>query len=224
MFAAARALFVRDIRLAGRIGGGGAISLLFFLTLVTLVPFGVGPDLGTLARIGPAMLWIAALLATLLGLDRLFQADEEDGSLDVLMAAEAPLELLVVAKCLAHWMVVCLPLVLAAPVFGLMLALDGKTLACVAASLLVGTPALTFLGGIGAALTATLRRGGLLGAVVILPLCAPVLIFGVTAAGATAPGGAGAFMTPFLLLCAFSLAAMAGAPFAAAAALRRLRD
>jgi heme exporter protein B len=221
----ARSLFLREVRLAGRIGGGGATSLLFFFVLITLVPFAVGPDLGTLARIGPAMLWIAALLATLLGLDRLFQADEEDGSLDLLMGTEAPLELLVVVKCLAHWTVVCLPLVVAAPVFGFMLALDHKAAAGVAASLLVGTPALSLLGGIGAALTATLRRGGLLGAVVVLPLCAPVLIFGVSAASAASGvGDAAGFLTPFLFLCAMSLACVAGAPFAASAALRHLRD
>ena len=223
MFGAARALFARDFRLAGRIGGGGASSLLFFLTFVTLVPFAVGPDLHTLAKIGPAILWIAALLATLLGLDRLFQADEEDGSLDLLLAADAPLEVLVAAKCFAHWTAVCLPLVLAAPLFGVMLALDAKALAGVTVTLLVGTPALTFLGGIGAALTATLRRGGLLGAVVILPLCAPVLIFGVAAASAAADPSV-PFASPFLILCAISLATLAAAPFAAAMALRHLRE
>jgi heme exporter protein B len=223
MIRAARVLFVREIRLAGRIGGGGATSLLFFLTLVALVPFAIGPDLPTLAKIGPAVLWIAALLATLLGLDRLFQADEEDGSLDLLLACDAPLEMIVAVKCFAHWTVACAPLVAAAPIFGLMLAMDGRALTGVAVSLLVGTPALTFLGAIGASLTATLRRGGLLGAVVILPLCAPVLIFGVASAAA-ADGDAAAFVTPFLFLCAMSLATIASAPFAAAAALRHLRE
>ena len=215
-------LFARDVRIASRIGGGGSTSLLFFLTLVALTPFAIGPELNLLARIGPAILWISALLATLLGLDRLFQGDEEDGSLDLLLAADAPLELLVVVKCAAHWAVVCLPLVVAAPVFGLLLALDGRTMLAAALTLLVGTPALTFLGAIGAALTATLRRGGLLGALVILPLSAPVLIFGVAAADGA--DGRGSFETPFLLLCALSLATVVGSPLAAAAALRHLRD
>lgn len=223
MMGAAKALFMREILVARRIGGGGSVSLLFFLVLVILVPFAVGPDLPTLARIGPAVLWIAALLASLLGLDRLFQADEEDGSLDLLIGADAPLEALVVVKCFAHWAVVCLPLVVATPIFGLMLDLDRQTVLGVALTLLAGTPAISFLGGVGAALTATLRRGGLLGAVVVLPLCAPALIFGVAAASAIA-NPAASFVTPFLLLCSLSLLAIAGAPFAAAAALRRLRD
>ena len=213
------ALFSREIAVSRRLGGGGAVGVVFFLTLVTVIPFGVGPDLNLLNRIGPAMLWIAALLATLLGLDRLFQADAEDGSLDQLRLSEVPLELVVAVKCLAHWCTTGLPLVVAAPIFGLTLALDPFALGGVAASLLVGTPALTFLGAIGAALTVSLRRGGLLLAVVVIPLAIPVLIFGVAAAGA-ASGGTVPFRLPFLVLCGLSLAAMAGAPFAAAAALR----
>ena len=190
---------------------------------MTLVPFAIGPDLNLLSRIGPAILWIAALLATLLGLDRLFQADHEDGSLDLLTMADTPLELIVLVKCVAHWCVTGLPLVIAAPVFGLMLAVEPEALAGVAASLLVGTPALTFLGAIGAALTVTLRRGGLLTAVLILPLTVPVLIFGVSAATA-ASGGTVPFATPFMILCALTLVCLAGAPIAAAAALRQMRD
>lgn len=223
MFAASKALFTRELRLASRIGGGGAISVLFFLTLVTLVPFAIGPDLRLLSKIGPAILWIAALLATLLGLDRLFQADEEDGSLDLLLMADTPLEWIVAIKCLAHWTVSSLPLVAAAPLFGVMLGLDRRGLTGVTLSLLVGAPALTFLGAIGAALTATLRRGGLLAAVLMLPLCVPVLIFGVSAAEA-ARGGPTSFATPLLVLIALTLASGAAAPFAAAAALRHLRD
>ncbi|MFZ9499947.1 MAG: heme exporter protein CcmB [Beijerinckiaceae bacterium] len=217
------ALLMRDIRLAGRIGGGGAMGVVFFLILVTITPFAIGPDLNLLARIGPAILWIAALLATLLGLDRLFQADQEDGSLDVLRMADAPLELVVVSKCVAHWLTTCLPLVLAAPLFGLMLALEWDALIALAATLVVGTPALTFLGSIGAALTASLRRGGLLMAILILPLTIPVLIFGVSAASsvtvATSP-----FWPPFFILGALSLASLALAPFAAAGALRALSE
>jgi heme exporter protein B len=220
---AARALFMRELRLAHRVGGGASIGIVFFLILVTIVPFAIGPDLNLLARIGPAVLWIAALLATLLGLDRLFQSDMEDGSLDVLRTADLPLELVVVIKCLAHWTATCLPLALAAPLFGVMLALDGMALLGLTATLLAGTPALTFLGAIGAALTVSLRRGGLLMAVLILPMTIPVLIFGVSAAQA-ASGGTVPFYAPFLILLALSLAALALAPFAAAAALRVMSE
>jgi len=214
------ALLWRELRVAGRIGGGGAVGLVFFLILVTIVPFALGPDLNLLARIGPAIIWIAALLATLLGLDRLFQADEDDGSLDLLTLSATPLELIVFVKCLAHWLTTAVPLILATPLFALMLAQDGIGLASLPLTLLAGTPALTFIGAIGAAITVSLRRGGLLMAVLVMPLTIPVLIFGVSAANA-ALGGTISFATPFAILCALSLAAMAGAPFAAAAALRQ---
>jgi heme exporter protein B len=217
------ALFLREIRVARRIGGGGAMGVMFFLALVTIVPFAVGPDLNLLSRIGPAILWIAALLATLLGLDRLFQADHEDGSLDLLLSADTPLELVVLVKCLAHWTATGLPLVVAAPLFGFMLAQEPAAMAALAASLLVGTPALAMIGAIGAALTVTLRRGGLLMAILILPLAIPILIFGVSAASA-ATSATTPFVTPFLILCALSLAALALAPFAAAAALRHMSE
>lgn len=212
-------LFRREARIARSIGGGGAMGVVFFLILVSLTPFAIGPDLNLLSRIGPAILWIAALLATLLGLDRLFQADADDGSLDLFMMTSTPLELVVLIKCAAHWTLTALPLVAAAPLLGLMLGLEPEAQAGVAASLLAGTPALTLLGAIGAALTAGMRRGGLLMAVLILPLTTPVLIFGVSTAAA-ASGGTVPFHTPFLILCALSLATIAGAPFAAAAALR----
>ena len=219
MTAALAALFLREWRIARRIGGGASTGAVFFLILVAIMPFAIGPDLNLLARIGPAVLWIAALLSTLLGLDRLFQGDEEDGALDLLAHARAPLETIILVKCAAHWTASALPLIIVSPLFGPMLALDAKALGLVAASLLVGTPALTMLGAIGAALTVSLRRGGLLMAVLVLPLTIPVLIFGVSAASA-ASGGAAPFLAPFLVLCALSLAAIAGAPFAAAAALR----
>jgi heme exporter protein B len=209
-------VFLRDVTLARRIGGGGVLGLVFFLSLVTVVPFAIGPDLRLLSRIGPAILWIAALLASLLGLDRLFQADHEDGSLDQMLLSPTPLELIVLVKCMAHWFVTGLPLVLLSPLFGLMLDLDGSALWAVAATLLVGTPTFTFLGAIGAALTVTLRRGGLLLSILVVPLAVPVLIFGVSAAqSGTAP-----VLTPFLVLCALGLASIALAPIAAAAALR----
>jgi heme exporter protein B len=219
----ARALFLREWRIARRIGGGASVGAVFFLILVTIMPFALGPDLNLLARIGPAILWIAALLATLLGLDRLFQGDADDGSLDVLVNASLPLELVVLVKCAAHWAASALPLVIVSPLFGIMLAMEARPLALVALSLAAGTPALTMLGAIGAALTVSLRRGGLLMAVLILPLAIPVLIFGVSAASA-ASGGYAPFAMPFTMLCAISLAAIALAPFAAAAALRHVRE
>ena len=217
------ALFLREWRIARRIGGGASIGAMFFLILVTIMPFALGPDLVLLGRLGPAILWVAALLSTLLGLDRLFQSDADDGSLDGLVNASIPLELVVLIKCAAHWTTSSLPLVVASPLFGLMLGMDAPALGLVALTLLAGTPALTMIGAIGAALTVSLRRGGLLMAVLALPLTIPVLIFGVAAASA-ASGGVSPFRAPFLMLSAFSLAAIAGAPFAAAAALRHVRE
>ena len=219
----ALALFLREWRIARRIGGGASIGAMFFLILVTIMPFALGPDLVLLGRLGPAILWVAALLSTLLGLDRLFQSDADDGSLDGLVNASIPLELVVLIKCAAHWTTSSLPLVVASPLFGLMLGMDAPALGLVALTLLAGTPALTMIGAIGAALTVSLRRGGLLMAVLALPLTIPVLIFGVAAASA-ASGGVSPFRAPFLMLSAFSLAAIAGAPFAAAAALRHVRE
>jgi heme exporter protein B len=213
------AVVTRDLKLAARIGGSGALGLVFFLMLVTLVPFALGPDLNLLARIGPAILWLAAVLATLIGLDRLFQADEEDGSLDLLCAAPAPLELIVLAKAIAHWLTTGLPLALAAPLFGLLAALTPTAMLAMTATLLVGTPALTFIGAVGAALTASIRRGGLILAVLVLPLMIPTLIFGVSAAEATS-GGTVPFATPLLILAALSLIAGVVGTIGAAAALR----
>jgi heme exporter protein B len=213
------ALLVRDMRLAVRVGGGALMGVLFFLIVVTLTPFAVGPDLALLKRIGPAILWLAALLASLLALDRLFASDHEDGSLELILTARVPLELTVIVKGLAHWLTTGLPLVVAAPLLGLFLNLDALALAAIAATLLVGTPALTFIGLIGAALAVALRRGGLLLAILVLPLTVPVLIFGVAAANAAVVGPL-PFGTPFVILCALSLASLVIGPFAAAAALR----
>jgi heme exporter protein B len=213
------ALLARDLTLAARIGGSGWLGVLFFLMIVTLVPFAIGPDLALLSRIGPAILWIAAVLATLIGLDRLFQADEEDGSLDLLRSAPAPLEILVLAKVTAHWVTTGLPLAVTAPLFGLLLALTPDAMLAMVATLLAGTPALTFIGAVGAALTVSLRRGGLILAVVVLPLMIPTLIFGVSAAEATL-GGTVPFATPLLILAALSLIAGVVGTIGAAAALR----
>jgi heme exporter protein B len=214
------ALLVRDMRIGVRVGGGALMGVLFFLVVVSMTPFAIGPDLALLKRIGPAILWLAALLASLLALDRLFAADHEDGSLDLLLMSRAPLELVVAAKGLAHWLTTGLPLVIAAPLIGLLLNLDLSSQGALMLTLLVGTPALTFIGLIGAAISVTLRRGGLLLAVLVLPLTVPVLIFGVAAANAALTGAA-PFGTPFTILCALTLMSLVIGPFAAAAALRQ---
>jgi len=213
------ALFLRDARIAMRAGGGASIAVLFFLIVVTLTPFAVGPDLALLKRIGPAMLWIGALLASLLALDRLLAADRDDGSLDLLGMTATPLELTVAVKALAHWLTTGLPLAIATPLFAIFLNVEASAGWAVALTLLAGTPALTFLGLIGAAVTVTLRRGGLLLSVLVLPLAVPVLIFGVAASNAAITGPLD-FGTPFTILCALSLISFVIGPFAAATALR----
>jgi heme exporter protein B len=213
------ALLSRDIRLAVRSGGGAPMGVLFFLIVVTLVPFALGPDLALLRRIGPAILWLGALLASLLALDRLFAADHEDGSLDLILMSSVSLELAIAAKAVAHWITTGLPLVLAVPVLALLLGLEPWTMGAVALTLLVGTPALTFIGTVGAALAVTLRRGGLILAILVLPLTIPVLIFGVAAANTVSVGPV-PFGAPFTILCGLTLMSFVIGPFAAAAALR----
>ncbi|MGB8443845.1 MAG: heme exporter protein CcmB [Pseudolabrys sp.] len=212
-------LLGRDMRLAVRVGGGALMGALFFLVVVSMIPFAIGPDLALLARIGPAILWLGALLASLLALDRLFATDYEDGSLDLLMMGAMPLELAVATKAIAHWITTGLPLVIVAPLLGLMLNVELHAVGWLALTLAAGTPALTFLGLIGAALSVALRRGGLLVAVLVLPLTVPVLIFGVAAANAAIVGPA-PFGPPFTILCALSLASLVLGPIAAAAVLR----
>jgi heme exporter protein B len=206
------------MRIAVRVGGGALMGALFFLIVVVMMPFAIGPDLKLLARIGPAILWLGALLASLLALDRLFSTDYEDGSLDLLMMGRMPLELAVAAKAIAHWLTTGLPLVVIAPVLGLLLNIELQSMGAVALTLLAGTPALTFIGLVGAALSVALRRGGLLLAVLVLPLTIPVLIFGVAAANAAIDGRP--FGPPFTIVCALSLASLVLGPIAAAAALR----
>jgi heme exporter protein B len=213
------ALLMRDLKLAVRLGGGAPIGVLFFLIVVTLIPFAIGPDLALLRRIGPAILWLGALLASLLALDRLFAADYEDGSLDLILMGRLPLELAVLAKALAHWLTTGLPLVIASPLLALFLDLEPAAMGAVLLTLLAGTPALTLIGSIGAALAVTMRRGGLLLAVLVLPLTIPVLIFGVAAANAAVVGPV-PFGAPFTILCALSLISLVVGPFAAAGALR----
>lgn len=212
-----RSLFLRDIRLALRLGGGAGQSLGFFLIAVSLIAFGVGAD-GPLADLAPGALWVFAMLACLLSLDRLFQADFEDGSLDLLALGPTPLEAVVLSKAAAHWVTTGLPLTLAAPTLGPLLDLNGDGRVALLISLALGAPALSLIGSVGAALTVGVRRGGLLLSVLVLPLYIPTLIFGGLAVRAAASG-----LDPWpsmALLAAVSLGCLALAPFAAAGALR----
>ncbi|RUM24873.1 heme exporter protein CcmB [Rhizobium vallis] len=217
------ALFLRDLKLSIRAGGGALIGVLFFLTIVAVIPFGVGPDLKLLSRIGPAIVWIGALLAALLGLDRLFQAERDDGSLDLMLMQETPLVLTVLVKCLAHWTATSLPLVIASPLLGLFMNMDETAIAATMLTLLMGSPAITFIGAVGAAVAVALPRGGLLVSILVLPLTIPVLIFGVSATYAAVEEPA-PFLPPFLILIALTLFFAVIGPAAAALALRNTSD
>ncbi|MEL7184782.1 MAG: heme exporter protein CcmB [Pseudomonadota bacterium] len=212
------ALLIRDLRLAIRAGGGFGLGLGFFLIVTTLVPLAVGPQTDRLAPIAPGILWLGALLGCLLSLDRLFALDAEDGSLDLLATAPLPLEMVASTKALAHWITTGLPLTLAAPLLSLLLFLPGAALPWLVLSLLIGTPALSWIGTFAAALTVGLKRGSLLLSLLVLPLYIPTLIFGaeVTRRGAEGlPVG-----TPLALLGGITLGCIALLPFASAAALR----
>jgi heme exporter protein B len=216
-------LVKRDITLAMREGGAIGTALGFFLLVVALMPLGLGPDLKLLSRIAPGVLWIAMLLAALLSLGRIFESDHDDGVLDVMATAPLPLELVAAAKATAHWITTAIPLALLAPVLGILLNLDASAYPALVATMLTGTPAVSFLGSIGAALTLKARKGGLLLALVVLPLYIPTLIFGISAVSAVTlnmRSQSGAFESSFLILIAISLASVVLAPFAAAAALR----
>jgi heme exporter protein B len=212
------ALFWRDMRLAMRAGGGFGLGLSFFLILTVLVPFGVGPQGEILSVIAPGILWVGALLACLLSLDRIFALDFEDGSLDLLATAPIPLEGVVAMKAAAHWVTTGLPLVIAAPVLGVLLHLEGGAVRWLILGLMIGTPALSMIGAFGAGLTVGLKRGGLLMSLLVLPLYVPTLIFGaeVVKRGALGMEVQGVI----LILSAITLAVWALLPFAAAAALR----
>lgn len=212
------ALLLRDLRLATRAGGGFGLSLVFFLILVTLVPFGVGPESARLATIAPGILWVGALLASLLSLDRIFALDHEDGTLDQLATAPIPLEAVVAVKAVAHWLTTGLPLALIAPLLGVLLNLSPQAMGPLMLSLLIGTPALSVIGAFGAGLTVGLKRGGLLLSLLVLPLYVPTLIFGAEAARRGAEGAA--IGTPLVFLGAITLASLAALPYAAAAAIR----
>lgn len=211
-------LLWRDLILAMRAGGGFGLGIGFFLILVTLVPFGVGPNSTQLSVIAPGILWIGALLACLLSLDRIFALDFEDGSLDLLATAPVPLEAVVAMKALAHWITTGLPLVIAAPALGFLLHLEPAAYRWIVVTLLIGTPALSFIGAFGAALTVGLKRGGLLMSLLVLPLYIPTLIFGAE----TVRRGAEGFLvsTPLLMQAGITAGSIALLPFAAAAALR----
>ncbi len=212
------ALLIRDLKLAVRAGGGFGLGLAFFLIMTVLIPFGVGPDSAILGRIAPGVLWVGALLACLLSLDRIFALDYEDGSLDLLATAPVPLEGVVAMKALAHWLTTGLPLVLVAPVLGVLLNMPSGAYFWLVVTLLVGTPALSYIGSFGAALTVGLKRGGLLLSLLVLPLYVPTLIFG---AEALRRGAAGlSTTTSMMMLAAITLACVALLPFVAAAAIR----
>lgn len=209
----------RDLRLALRQGSDSIMVVTFFILTVVLFPFGIGPESGVLERVAAGVLWVTALLASLLSLDRLFQADYEDGSLELLVLTPTPLEIVVIAKVVAHWLTTGLPLLIAAPVLAVLLHMNGDGFATLMLTMLVGTPILSLIGGIGAALVLGARRGGVLLSLLILPLYVPVLIFGVGAIDA-AVGARDA--TPHLLILAGLLAAaLPLSPWATAAALRQ---
>lgn len=216
------AIVARDLRLALRQGADAAMAVLFFVLAVALFPFGVGPEANVLARIAPGVLWVMALLAALLSLDRLYLQDYEDGALELIVLAPVPLAAVVLAKALAHWLVSGLPLVAAAPLLAVLLQLPAEGFAALVAAMLLGTPVLSLVGGVGAALTLGARRGGVLVALLVLPLYVPALIFGAAAVEAALSGASA--RPHLLLLGALLAAALPLCPLAGAAALRQAAE
>jgi heme exporter protein B len=209
------ALVRRDLMLATRQGGGAGTAIGFFVTVIVLLPLGLGPDQALLQRIAPGALWIALLLSVLLSAERIFQSDYEDGSLDAMALGVMPLELVVLAKAAAHWLITALPLAVAAPFFGFLINLDPLAILPLSLAMIIGSIALSLLAALGAAITVALRRGGLLVSLLILPFYVPCLIFGVAASSLSD------LVTPSLLmLTALALASLVLIPVAAAAALR----
>lgn len=209
----------RDLRLALRQGSDSVMVVTFFVLTVILFPFGIGPEVNILERVSPGVLWVTALLASMLSLDRLFQADYEDGSLELLALTPTALEVLVIGKVIAHWLTTGLPLMIAAPVLAVLLHMNGDGFVALLVTMLLGTPTLSLIGAMGAALVLGARRGGVLLSLLVLPLYVPVLIFGVGAIDAVVQGmedGA-----QLLVLGGILLAALPLAPLAAAAALRQ---
>lgn len=217
------ALLKREILLSTRAGGGALTGVLFFLAVVSVFPFAVGPDTKLLSHLAPAILWIGALLASLLGLDRLFAQEREDGSLDLLVMQSHPLAITIFIKALAHWVMTGLPLVLATPMFGIMLNLSPLGIGATMITLLAGTPAISFIGTVGAAVSVKLPRGGMLISVLVLPLVIPILIFGVAAITGALEEPA-PFTAPFLFVCAITLFTSVLGPLAASVMLRHSAD
>ena len=212
-------LFRRDLRLALRQSGDTGLVLGFFVLAVVLFPLGVGPEPAILERIGPGIVWVAALLAALLSLDRLFEADYQDGGLDLLVLSSLPVELAVLAKCAAHWVATGLPLALISPFLALLVDLDPGAILVLSSSLLIGTPALSLIGSVAAALSLGARRQGAVLSILVLPLYVAPLVFGAGAVEASVAGAGG--RAYLLILAALSLAALAFCPWASAAALRQ---
>ena len=208
-------IIARDLKIQWRSGGGSVIGLVFFLGVVSLFPFALGPDGALLERVAPAIVWIAALLSTLLGLDRLFQADHEDGSLDLIQGSDMSLEAFVLAKVAGHWLAADLPLIVATPLLGILLNLPQATILGLMGTLVLGTPALTFIGAVGAAITAGLKRAGLLLVVLVLPLSVPLIIFGIGALTRTE-----VLVEAVMVLAGLTLTSGVLGTLAAAAALR----
>ena len=212
-------IVARDLRLALRRGADSTMVVTFFILIAVLFPLGVGPDTAILARISPGVIWVTALLASMLSLERLFQADFEDGSLDLLVLGSLPLEAVVLAKSLAHWLTTGMLLIVAAPVLALLLNMSAEGFAALVLAMLLGTPSLTLIGAVGAALTVGARRGGALLSLLVLPLYVPVLIFGVGAVDAAISGMA--VRPHFLILGALLAGTLVLTPLAGAAALRQ---
>ena len=212
-------IVLRDLRLAVRQGLDAFMVLMFFGITVTLFPLGVGPEPNLLARMGPGVIWVAALLSTMLSLDRLFQHDYEDGSLELMLLSPVPLELLVLAKVAAHWLLTGLPLIIASPLLAVFMNMPVEGFSVLLLSMLLGTPVSSFIGAVGGALTLGARRGGVLVSLLVLPLYIPLLIFGVSAIDA-AIGGL-SVRPHLLILGAMLVAAIPLATWAASAALRQ---
>lgn len=211
-------LLRHELHLAWRQGSSSGMAVAFFVIVVVLFPLGVGPELNILSRVSAGVIWVAVLLSALLSLDRLFQADFEDGSLDQFGLIPLPLEIIVAVKAAAHWIATCLPIIVASPVLAILMNMGGEGFGVMLFSLLIGTPALSFIGAIGAALTVAMRRGGVLVSILVLPLFIPTLIFGVSAIDAVLTQTVAG--PNLLLLGAVTALAMALAPFAASSALR----
>lgn len=218
MFAAWRAMIVRDLTLAMRRRADVLTTLFFFIIVVSLFPLGVSPEMAVLREIAPGVIWVAALLASMLSLGRLFADDFQDGTLEQVLLLPQPLSVLVLAKVLAHWLVSGVPLVLLSPLLGMQLGLDSDAIGLLMLTLLLGTPVLSLIGSVGAALTLGVRGGGVLVSLLVLPLYIPVLIFGTGAVDAATSGMA--FDGHLSLLGAFLVLAVLLTPLATAAALR----